>query len=214
MITVASVVEKIIKTSPLLEEGLSRGLINISALAREIRPDVERQAKKEVSDAAIVMALKRLQQTLPTHLKEPSVTISAPDLIIRSDLIELTYQNSGTFNDSQQRLLSLTAGYRSQHFLTITTGVFETTIIASASLEATIAKLLQTEPQTAVMRGLSSITVRLSQDMIENAGSYAAIMRQLAWENINIVEVVSTYQELTLIVRSEDADRVFKALRG
>ena len=214
MITVSSVVHHIVTQSPLLEEGMSRGLINVSALARNIRPEVAKQSKKSVSEAAVIMALKRMQDTLPPSIKESEVAIASSDLIIRSNLVELTYQNSPSLNQKQQKLLSLIADYRSQHFMTITTGVFETTIIASNSLQPAITKLLENESQTAKIENLSSITVRLNSHMIEDAGSYAAIMRQLAWENINIVEVVSTYQELTLIVRSSDADRTFSVLHG
>ena len=213
MITVSSVVHQIITSSPLLEEGMSRGLLNISALARSIQPEVARLSKKSVSEAAIVMSLKRMHDILPDAIKHSKVSIPTPDLIIRSNLVELTYQNSSVLNKKQQRLLSLIADYRSQYFMTITTGVFETTIIASKALEPAIKKILQDESLTTSLQDLSSITVRLSSEMIQDAGSYAAIMRQLAWENINIVEVVSTYQELTLIVRSIDADRTFSVLR-
>jgi len=214
MITVSNAVERIIKSSPLLEEGLSRGLLNISALSRDIRPEVARISKKTVSEAAIMMALKRLVESLPSHVTQPNLTFETPDLIIRSQLIELTYANSTTLNQKQQKLLSLIAEHRSNYFLTITTGVFETTIIASQAIEAGIIKLLADESHPEIIHDLSSITVRLSYDMIEHTGSIAQILRRLAWHNINIVEVVSTYQELTIIVSSSDADQVFSLLRN
>jgi aspartokinase len=48
--------------------------------------------------------------------------------------------------------------------------------------------------------------------MITATGSISQILRQLAWENINIVEVVSTRQELTIIVSAVDADKAFSVL--
>jgi hypothetical protein len=60
MITVSEAVQAIVRSSPLLEEGMSRGLLNVSAVARTIRPRVSKYAKKEVSEGAVVMALKRL----------------------------------------------------------------------------------------------------------------------------------------------------------
>src|SRR5690606_10604432 len=125
MITIPSVVNRIIKSSTLLQEGLSRNLINISALARSIQPEVARLSKKETSEAAIVMAIKRLQDNMPEHLKSAELNLSSADLIIRSNLIDLTFRNSTTLNEKHQRLLSLIADYHNQHFLTVTTGVFE-----------------------------------------------------------------------------------------
>ena len=214
MITVAEAVQAIIKSSPLLEEGMSRGLLNISAVARDIAPRVAKHAKKEVSEGAVVMALKRLEATLPSHLTKEPVSVSTLDLIIRSSLIELTYRNSTTLTKQRQALLSLISDSHSEHFLTITTGVFETTIIASSALEAAIVKLLDNSQLIDSTRDLSSITVRLTPEMITSTGSIARILRQLAWENINLVEAVSTRQELTVIVSAKDADKAFAALHN
>jgi len=48
MIAIPEVVEKIVVDSPLLEEGLSAGIINLSTLARKIRPQVESKLVKTV----------------------------------------------------------------------------------------------------------------------------------------------------------------------
>lgn len=214
MITVSEAVQTIVKSSPLLEEGMGRGLLNISAVARDITPRVSKYAKKDVSEGAIVMALKRLESTLPNHLSKEPFSASSPDLIIRSSLIELTYRNSTTLTKRQQALHSLVSDNHNEHFLTITTGVFETTIIASSALEASIITLLDGCQLIDITRQLSSITVRLSPEMITATGSIARILRQLAWENINLVEVVSTRQELTVIVSSSNADKAFSALHS
>ncbi len=213
MITVASAVQAIVKSSPLLEEGMSRGLLNISAVARDIAPKVANYAKKDVSEAATVMALKRLEASLPHHLTKEPLSVPTPDLIIRSSLVELTYRNSAALTRQQQALLSLISNH-SEHFLTITTGVFETTIIASSGLEDAIVELLNGSQLIDISRQLSSITVRLTPEMVTSTGSIARILRQLAWENINLVEVVSTRQELTVIVQAKDADKAFTVLHA
>ncbi len=214
MITVAEAVQAIIKSSPLLEEGMSRGLLNVSAVARDIAPRVAKHAKKDVSEGAVVMALKRLEATLPSHLTRDPISVATLDLIIRSNLIELTYRNSSTLTKQQQTLLSLISDSHNEHFLTITAGVFETTIIASSALESAIVTLLDDSQLIDSTRDLSSITVRLTPEMITSTGSIARILRQLAWEDINLVEVVSTRQELTVIVSAKDADKAFAVLHS
>ena len=49
MLSVAQVVEDIVKHKPYLSESLAMGLINISALARQIKSEVEAALKKEVN---------------------------------------------------------------------------------------------------------------------------------------------------------------------
>jgi hypothetical protein len=60
MLTINELLEQIILRTPFLEEGLSQGIINLSALSRKIRPQIEKQILKPVSASAILMALKRL----------------------------------------------------------------------------------------------------------------------------------------------------------
>jgi hypothetical protein len=214
MITVAAAVKQVITHSPLLEEGLSRDILNVSSVARSIKKHVEDKAKKEVSIAAIIMAIKRLQTDLPPYLQPQQTLTYSPDIIIRSGLIALTYDNSRTLNRMQQQLLTLTEHDRSHAFLTMTSGVFETTIIASSVLGPQLDAMLAKERIISRINDLSSVTIRLSEEMIAATGSVAHILRQLAWENIPLVEIVSTNHELTIIIKSIDTDRTLVALRS
>ena len=67
MKTIASCVEKIILSSPFLEEGLSRQIINFSALAKDLNKPISDMLRKPVKDGAIMMALRRYQQ--PIHVE-------------------------------------------------------------------------------------------------------------------------------------------------
>jgi aspartokinase len=214
MIRVSDVVAKIVKQSPLLEEGLSRGLINISALARDILPRVEQQTKKDVTEGAVVMALKRLVLDMSSHDQSGTVFQRAPDMMVRSNLFELTVRNSPTLPQRQPALAALVASQNNSYFLTVTSGVYETTIIASDALRAQIDDILCDQYVVNEITDLSSITLRLSPELLEIPGSYAQILRRIGWEGINIIEMVSTYLELTVILRQQDTDRAFAALKN
>lgn len=67
MITIPEVVAELVSKKPFLEEGLSRGLINLSALARELQPQIEKRLYKNVQTGAIVMALKRIAAKPNSH---------------------------------------------------------------------------------------------------------------------------------------------------
>jgi aspartokinase len=214
MIRVSDVVAGIVKQSPLLEEGLSRGIINVSALARDIQPLVEKKTLKDVTEGAIVMALKRLADKLMTHNQSGAVFQHAPDMMVRSNLFELTVSNSPTLPQKLPRLAELVAVQNNANFLTVTSGVYETTIIASEALYIQIKNILSNERTAKEIPDLSSITVRVNDVFLETPGSIAHILKHLAWEGINIIEVVSTYLELTIILRQQDTDRAFAALKN
>lgn len=60
MLTIPNAVEEVIKKKPFLEGALVEGLINLSALARQLKPEIEKQVGKTVNDSAVIMALNRL----------------------------------------------------------------------------------------------------------------------------------------------------------
>ena len=64
-----------------------------------------------------------------------------------------------------------------------------------------------------VISGLSSLTVNLPEEAVETIGYFYVVTRALNWENINIVDIVSTFTEMTFIVKEEDAAASFNTLR-
>lgn len=84
MITVPEATEKIIKRSRYLSEALSKDLINISSLARYIKPEIEEMLIKNVSTSAIIMSLKRLSEKLETPTSFQNLFIKAPKMTIQT----------------------------------------------------------------------------------------------------------------------------------
>ena len=56
MLTIPNAVEEVIKKKPFLEGALVEGLVNLSALARQLKPEIEKKVGKEVNDSAVIMA--------------------------------------------------------------------------------------------------------------------------------------------------------------
>ncbi len=212
MITVPEIVEKIIVGSPLLEEALYEGLINYSALARKIKPEVQKELMKNVQEGAILMAIRRLSKKIRPKTDVKKILQSNPDLIVRSNLIELVIANIDFSIENHKKLLAL-AEEQENTFMTITEGVFETTIIASRELLTEIQAILPKRKIIKELLDLSSITIRLPKENIYTPGLYYFFLKSLAWEGINVVEVVSTYTEFTIILEDCEVDRAFSVLK-
>ena len=212
MITVPSIVSDIIRRTPFLEEGIARGIINLSSLARELQKEVEEKTMKQVQPESIMMALKRLQPTLEIDSKLRKIFETNPELIVRSNLFEMTIVNTPSFIQKQRELLEYASNNHTQ-FTTITHGVFETTIIASNEASATIANLYKNEKIISEFYDLSSITAKFPVDIVDTPGVYYAILKTLAWDHIPITEVVSTYSECTIILKEAYVDRAFSLIK-
>src|SRR5687767_10762859 len=101
MISIADALNEIIQSYPFIEEGLNRGLINYSAFAREIKPQIEERLYKQVKEGAIVMALKRISENLNKNSKkQPKLNLT--DLTVRSNLSEITILNSPTLPEKSR----------------------------------------------------------------------------------------------------------------
>jgi hypothetical protein len=213
MVTIPEIVEEVVRASPFLDEALAQGIVNLSALARRIKPDVERGTMKKVRDGAVIVALNRLAHRVGQRARrQRSVFKRAPDLTVRSNLMELTYANSERMFARQKTLLESHGG-RPNVFLTVTQGIRETTIIAGRELREPIEVLYKGERLIARIGDLSSVTVLLPAGTAAVPGVYHYILKTLAWEGVNIVEVVSTLNEFTIVLGDRDIDRAFSLIK-
>ncbi len=214
MITIPQLVSELVHKSPFLEELLSQGLINHSALARTLKPQIETRLYKEVQIGAIVVALNRLSASLTPQTSEVAGILSnLGDITLRTNIVSFTYANSSSLRQKQAKLLEEISGIPNS-FVTVTDGVFETAFFVSSNVSAQVEDLFTTEKLKSKITGLSSITIVIPEEALEIPGVYYAILKKLAWEGINFIEVVSSFTELTIFLESKNVERAFSALKN
>ena len=210
---IGKITEDIINRSPFVREALTEGLINVSALARKIKPEIEEVARKKVKEGAVIMAIKRMSpsyyQMINNKIKAFMGTLG--DFLVRSDLEDFTFENSSTLSLRQAELMKAINSERDT-FYTFCHGVNESTIITSKSVSERIKKIFKNERLKSHSADLASITIKLPTVNTEISGVYYFILKHLAWDGINIVEVISTSNEFTVVVKSDDIDSVFTVL--
>ncbi len=217
MTSIPVVVETIVRKQPFLEYALLEGIVNLSALARWLRPEVERQAGRPVNEGAIMMALKRMGSRLEllSNMRFRRVIGHLGDVVVRSNLADLTYRNSPSLFRCQARLLEHVHESK-EAFCTFSQGVGETAIVLSHSLVAAAEEIFRDERQVAKSDSLSSITLKLPAETngkkVDVTRSYYYIFKELAWDNINMVELISTTNEFTVVVHDDDIHRAFSIL--
>ena len=62
------------------------------------------------------------------------------------------------------------------------------------------------------MLNLASITLKLPKENLDQSGIYYFILKQLAWANIPLQEIISTTHEMTIVVKEEDVNETFGIL--
>ncbi|MGB8952255.1 MAG: hypothetical protein WCC06_06275 [Candidatus Aminicenantales bacterium] len=205
--------EKIVKKSAFLDAALTLGIVNLSALARLIKPEVEKEAMKKIQPGAVIVALNRLAQKIKKSTKlQKAVFRNTPDFIVRSSLVEMTYANSESLVLKQKKLLDQT-NIRQNYFLTFTQGINETTLIAGKELKKKILAFFKEEKLISQIDNLSSVTILLPHGTALIPGVYSYILKALAWEGINVVEVVSTLNEFTIILEDKNIESSFAIIK-
>ncbi len=213
MISISEAVRQEIHDTPFLEELLQEGLINQSSLARKIRPGIERRLRKKVTESSIIMSISRLpvhagNRTMP---RLQNFVNNLGDMITRTNLMDFTFQNSSTLVVHQSEFLQA-IGKNREIFCTFSQGVHETTIIVSSLGAHLVDIYFKDETLSSRKKGLSSITLRLPAENTEISGFYYFILKNLAWEGINITEVISTTNEFTLVVSDREIEKAFSVL--
>lgn len=211
MSNISKIIEKEISSSPFLEESIAEDLINISSLARMLKPKVEAELGKEVKMGALVMAINRMQfeKFHEINGKIEEFMNSLGDIIIRSNLNDYAFKNSPTLAQAQMKLIEASSDLI-DGFCTVSQGVYESNIVVIKSLSDKVDELFADEIQLFKMEDLSSVTLRLPEFNVP--GAYYFLLKKIAWENINIFEIISTTNEITLVVKNQDIDRVFSLL--
>jgi hypothetical protein len=212
MIRINEAVEEIIREKPFLEQSISEGLINTSALARQIKPQIEKRLGKNVQAGAIVMAIKRMPIRPAIHSKKNINTLyeNLNDLTVRSKLAIFNYQNSPTLMSCQGQL---TEKIRTKDdiFYTYSRGLNESTLVISHSMSDTVHNIFKDENLKWHAANMSAITIKLQHENTSTPGLYYQILKILAWQNINISEAVSTTNEFTLITQQSNINKAFQA---
>lgn len=160
-----------------------------------------------------MMALKRMGSRLEllSNMRFRRVIGHLGDVVVRSNLADLTYRNSPSLFRCQARLLEHVHESK-EAFCTFSQGVGETAIVLSHSLVAAAEEIFRDERQVAKSDSLSSITLKLPAENSLYPGVYYYIFKELAWDNINMVELISTTNEFTVVVHDDDIHRAFSIL--
>ncbi|CAM1349949.1 hypothetical protein [Tenacibaculum insulae] len=213
MKTIQEAVEITIRKTPFIEEALNEKLINVSSLARVVLPEVSKLLKKDVKVGAVMMAINRLSPANELRVRKniKKLALDLGDVIVRSDLCDFTFKNTSSLLKEIAKILSKSAD-SNDYFLTVSQGIFETNIVTSKNLQHYVEEIFKSETLINNVNDLASITIKLPKDNLEQSGIYYFILKQFAWANIAVQEVISTTHEMTIVVKEEDVNETFAIL--
>jgi len=210
---ISDIIEDQIGKMPFVEEAMQAGLINYSSLARMLQPQISKVLMSTPSEASIMMALKRRSalggNTLnlsPKHFKR-----HIGDVFVRSDLSSYTFVTSSTLTEKQTQLLHEIQGLNDT-YCSFTQGMHERTLVVSDHITDLVEQIYKDERILVKRSRLSSATVMLKASNDRAYGLYYYIFKMIAWYGINVLEVISTTNEIAVVVAQKDINDTFAVL--
>ncbi len=213
MSSISKITEDIINQTPFIRELLSKNLINISALVRKILPEIEQITGEKVKEGAVLMAIKRItfdsSPSIEDKIREALSHLG--DIMVRIGLTCYTFENSKTLKEKEISLYNL-IHEDPAYFINASVGLRETTYIISSNNEEDLESIFKNDYLIKKVMFLASVSITLPPIYNEVIGTTYYVLKQLAWSGINIVEILTTKNELAIIVHEKDVDQAFKIL--
>ena len=209
MIKISDVIYEIVRENPSLNFGLHHRLLNLSQVARFIKPIVETRTHKEVTESAILMNLSRMQGRFVDFDPAQLAEVVLDKVTVHSGLCTLTVSKTARIHRRVNDLFSLVRD--DGGFITITEGLGEITIILDDDHFELARTTLGEEPRFC-NRNLASVGVKFSEKMMERPGLIYQLMQQVVLLNINVIEVVSTATEFNIYLHENEVERAFEAI--
>lgn len=211
MVTVSYVVSKLINDKIFLQEAMNQGVISYNSLATKLKPEIEAELGKEIKHSAIAMALRRYEETLKKSVKEPSFDYFV-ETIMKTNMCYIVLRETPSLLPKLFTLYHI-IDFRKGGVLNIIQGNHEVGVITNERYKEKLLDILKIETVLREDEDLVSLSLMYSKDFTLTPGVVYNVSRFIAWENINIINILHTPTELALVVDKKDAMKCYKTLQ-
>lgn len=204
--SVARVTQKYIREHPSIADCLDRGLINYSALAREICT----AHRLDSFDAVVIACRRYFERRKPRESHEQRVTalIRHAKVRVRNKIAVVVVEKS----NSLEKAISLQKSVKKDRGdFNLIEGEEVITIITNTEYVPQMRELFGSRLRR-VSKGLVQITMIFDQRLETTTGVVSYIYRLFAENSINIREEMSCWTDVMVVVDENDAARAMQIL--
>jgi len=210
-LTVSAAVREAVDSDLSVQDAIARDYVNLSKLARMLRPAVERRIKRRVgSMESIVTSLKRLRESYRPTSTGIGRVIAGSVVNVRTHVSKLSVEKT-------KRTLELVGEVLSRHqeeFIQVSESLSAITLIFDQRLHK---KVRGEMARAAILEEgdfYAAIIVQSPPEIITTPGCVMSFYNQLARRHVNIEDTVSCYTDTIIVVKMDDVGRAFETLTG
>jgi len=212
MVTISHVTQKFVDEKPYLREAISKGIASYGSIAKKLKPDIEKELRKKVEHFAIVAALRRYAEKVDEKFKEIKFNSNTSEVNLKSNIIDINVLKTQDLFDKLKRIYDIIK-FEKGDVLHIVYGRNSVTIITNERYKEKIINFLQNQKINSIEEKLVALSFTIGKTLVDTPGVLFQIARSFAWENINMIEIISIDLEITFIVEEKDAIRGYDALQ-
>jgi len=212
MVNISTLVKEYLDEKPFIQEGLYKGVISHSYLAQELTSYIGKRLNKKVKSGSVMMAIRRYSEKFSKKEFNQFKITGNMDITLKSNLCEITILKSPSLFSKVNKFYSM-VDFNQGGILNIIQGNYEITIITNMSNRENVLKLLKDEKIEKIDSNLVALSLKYSKRYQDIPGQIFTFTRTLAWENINVIEYVSTLTESIFILREKDALNAYNAFQ-
>lgn len=209
--SVSKIVQEIVKDQPYLLEAINRGIIHFGNLSAELRPKIEEILQKKVTDSSIIMALRRYADEVQQKYDKEGYRRLYCEINMKTNICDFNVVKTPSLLQLIPSLYSLVDLNRGD-FLNITVSNHEISIVVSRKHFEAFKERLKGEQILEKQSDLVALTIVFDGDFFNTPGITYQVLQSLAWKNINLLEIISTMTELTLVIDKVDSTKSYEVL--
>lgn len=198
MIKISEITKELLDQDDIVKSTAARGLLNLSAYARSIKPKVEEKLLKKVKVGSIVAALSRYVTDLaPSTFGHKNII---EQLSVHANLEGISFERTSTLSKRIGKVYNSFQNENNKPYITLTQGMNEITLVAESEIAQIFYKRLKNFPSIYHKKNLVGITVGFDIAFMKIPNLFYSLIKRLAIKNINIIEIISTASELTFVL--------------
>lgn len=211
MVTISHIVNKLVNDKIYLYEAISKRIASYGSVARQLKPEIEKEMGREVEHSAIVTALRRFADKIDVKYKDIVFNSRYAEVNLKTHIIDINVLKTQALFDKLKRFYDV-VDFERGDILHIIYGRTHVAIVTNERYKDQILSLLQNQKIKKIEENLVALNFTVGKARIDKPGVLFQITRSLAWENINIIEIISVDLDVAFIVEKKDAVKGFNAL--
>ena len=169
MVTIAHIVNKLVDEKIYLHEAISKGIASYGSVAKQIKPEIEKELGRNVEHTAIVTALRRYAEKINFKFKEVKFDTKHSEVNLKTHIIDINVLKTQALFDKLKRFYDL-INFERVDILHVIYGRTHVAIVTNERYKEKMLNLLQNLKIKKVEDNLVALTFTVGKQRIEKPG--------------------------------------------